>query len=102
MDTKEEQVVSTSGKGLLSAIKSRFRNRLLRKGYMNVVGCPWVRCLHLGQLSWAPLAVSKDPVAAAHGAQGMANPLLKTASGLVPCMEFKQGCFFHRGLFLIS
>lgn len=69
---------------------------------MNVVGCPWVRCLHLGQLSWGALALSKDPVAAARGAQGMANPLLKTASGLVPCMEFKQGWFFQRGLFLIS
>lgn len=95
---------SHPGKGLLSAIpeqfKCRFRNRLLRKGYRNVVGCPWVRCLHMGQLPWAPLAVSRDSVAAACGAQGMVNLLLKTASRIVPCVEFKQGCFFTAGSFL--
>lgn len=92
------------GKGLLSAIpeqfKGRFGNRLLRRGYLNVAGCPQVRSLHLGQLPWAALAVSRDLVAVARGAQGMANLLLKRASRIVPCVEFKQGWFFSAGYFL--
>jgi len=54
----------------LEQFKGRFRNRLLRKGYVNAAGCPRVGCLHLGQLPWAPCAVRRDPAAAAHGAQG--------------------------------